>query len=244
MHARRLAVVMSLLLPVALSAQLAPLPRIGGRGPAQPVPPSRQPEPIARAEAYRRLNISAESYPLISYFQAPSLSSQGSASSWTALGIGTRAEYRLTPSMSATLDLTSSFLGGPVQVHTAELGARFRPERLEERRVYPFVDARVGVTAAYDASFASSDDPYVQYVPTTSRERGFNNSYGFGGVAGVGMEYMLTHTLFLTTAASVLHSHMKTHASLGNEAVVPSYGLTTYRYTLGLKYNPIRLVTP
>src|SRR3954471_24339195 len=178
MRARVVAVVMSLLLPVAASAQRTPLPHIGARGPAQPVPPSRQPEPIARAAGYRRLNVSVESYPLISYFQAPSLRSGGSASAWTALGVGTRAEYRLTPLVSATLDLTSSFLGGPVQFHTVELGMRFRPERLEERRVYPFVDARAGFAAAYDVPFGSADDPYVQYAPATSQVRGLNNSYG------------------------------------------------------------------
>src|SRR5689334_7470433 len=104
MRARVIVMVGLLLAPSALSAQRLPLPRIGGRGPAQPVPLSPQPEAIARALAYRRLNLSVETYPLISVIQASGLTVDGRQSPWTAVGAGTRASYRLTPQVAATLD--------------------------------------------------------------------------------------------------------------------------------------------
>lgn len=232
-----IAIGMLLLPPAAAGAQeRLPLPRIGGRRPEQPVPLSPQPMPIAREIAYRRLNLSVESYPLISRVEAPGLSADGRASGWMTFGAGTRASYRLTPHLAATLDLTSSLLGSPVTVQTAEIGTRLGPER-SERRLYPFVDLRVGYVAAYNAGLGSfADNPY--YAGSAVRY-----SHGFGASGGVGMEYALTSTFSVTSGASLLRSRMTSHDFIG-AGLAPAFGLTSYRLMLGVRYNPVRMYIP
>lgn len=244
MRVRTLVVIASLLLPAVSDAQRRVLPpRIGGtQDPARPTPlPGRQPEPIARELAYRRLRVSVESYPMVSYVQSPGLTSDGRGAAWTMFGAGTRAEYRVSRHVSATLDLTSSFLGSPMRIETAELGTRLRPER-SERRAYPFVDLRVGYVSAYDGSLGSViDDPYAfpgRYA------YGSRYSRGFGAVAGVGMEYDLTRTLSLTTAASAMRSRLTSQDFQDASRMSTGFGMTSYRYTLGLKYNWVRLSSP
>src|SRR3954470_2758956 len=109
-------------LPAALGAQRIPPPRLGGRGPTGPTELPPQPVPVARAIAYQRLRTSVEAYPIVSYIDAPGY---GAMSHWTTFGGGSRVDYRVSRMMSATLDLTSSFLGGPAYIQTAELGTRF-----------------------------------------------------------------------------------------------------------------------
>jgi hypothetical protein len=220
-----------LLLPEELSAQRIPLPGTRRPGPARPAPLPPQPEVIARSLAYKRLRLSIESYPLISYVRAPGFA-DGPFSDWTSFGAGTRADYRLGRNVSLTLDLTSSFAGGPANVHTAELGTRLHPGR-SESRLYPFADVRIGYVGAYSGFDAFGGYPIGD---------GFRSSEGFGGGGGVGAEYTLTRTLSLTTAASVMRSHMTTRTLLGGQPGEHSFNLTLYRYTLGLRWNPVRVV--
>ena len=242
MRIRAVVAIAVLLLPIHLQAQRR-VPGIGRRGPAQPVPLSPQPEPIARAITYQRLRVSAESYPLISYVQAPNFAGDGRASWWTAFGMGTRAEYRLTPRASATMDLTSSIAGSPLIVQTAEIGTRLRTRVVDfDQRAFPFVDLRVAYISAYDRSLgAATTDPFGYPVPGIL---GARYSSGFGAVAGVGMEYAVTHTFFLTSGASLVRSHMTSHDYASAQTVVPSFAMTSYRITLGIRYNPVRLVMP
>ena len=222
MRVRAVIAIGMLLLPLAASAQRLPLPRIGGgRHPGEPVPLSPQPAAVAREIAYRRLNLSIESYPMISHIDASGGVAGGRASSWTAFGAGTRASYRLTPQVAATMDLTSSLFGGPMTVQTAEIGTRLGPER-SERRLYPFVD-----------------NSYYSPLPTG----GVRYSRGFGGIAGVGMEYALTYTFSLTGGASLLRSHM-TSRDFSGPSALPSFALTSYRLMLGVRYNPVRMFIP
>jgi hypothetical protein len=239
MRIRVVVAIVALLLPAASSAQRLPVPRTG-HDPARPVPLPRQPESIARQLAYKRLRLSVETYPLISYIQSPGLAYDGRASAWTAFGAGTRAEYRLTRFVSATMDLTSSFLGSPVHMETAEIGTRLRPER-SERRAYPFVDLRVGYVSAFDSGLGSFD---AYGFPTPQNGSGVRYSRGFGGVAGMGMEYALTQTFSLTTAGSVMRSHLTSHDFQSAQSFADGFAMTSYRYTVGIKYNPVRLVMP
>jgi hypothetical protein len=231
-------VAVALVLPAASSAQGVRLPVIGRRGPARPAPLPPQPEPIARNLAYKRLRLSVESYPLISYVRSP-LTGDGPVSDWTSFGSGTRADYRVTRFVSLTLDLTSSFAGGPADVHTAEIGTRLRPER-SERRAYPFVDVRAGYVASASGYFDAIGGQFGG--PTIQDAGAFRYSSGFGGVGGVGMEYALTRTLSLTTAASVMRNRMTTHTFVGPAQGERSYTMTLYRYTIGVRYNPVRVV--
>jgi hypothetical protein len=240
MRVRVAVAIVALLLPVELIAQRLPLPGTGRRGPARPAPLPPQAEPIARNLAYKRLRLSVESYPLISYVRSSGLPGSGGVSDWTSFGMGTRADYRLTRHLSATLDLTSAFAGGPADVHTAELGTRLGSER-SGRTLYRFVDLRVGYTSSYSTYF----DPIGgEYSYSTQGAGAFRNSSGFGGVAGIGVEYALTRTLSLTTAASVMRNHMTTRTLVGPEAGDHSFAMTVFRYTLGLRYNPVRVIRP
>lgn len=240
MRVRTVVAIVSLLLPASSSAQRLPQPRIGGRVPGQPVPLPPTPEPIARELAYKRLNISSESYPLISYVQAPGFTGDG-RHAWMTMGAGTRAEYRLTPNMSATLDLTASALGGPAIIQTAELGARFRPQQTDGRW-YPFADVRVGFVSAYDRALGSPlQDAFGN--PAPQGVYGSRYSNGFGGVAGIGMERYLTRSFSLTTAVSVMRTQLSSHDF--QSATSPrDFGMTAYRYSIGIRYNPVRLVRP
>jgi len=237
MRIRSIAAIATLLLPAGLSAQQLPMP---GRRPRPAMPQPMPPEaaPIARQLSYTRLRVSVESYPLLSVVQSSGLANGGN-SSWLAFGAGTRAEYRLTRLMSATLDLTSSFLGGPMDLSTAELGTRIGRAR-SERRLEPFADLRVGYVAVASRELGSFIDDPVGY-PVPHGTYGSRYSSGWGGVAGVGAEYGLTRTLSLTTELLTTHSRIEAHDVM-NTTAQPSFGVTAVRYVVGLRYNPVRMV--
>ena len=241
MRVRAVVVSALLLLPAGLSAQILPVPGAGRRGPLGPTELPRQPEAIARQLAYTRSHVSIESYPLITRVETSAISGVGQSSAWTSVGTGTRAEYRVARNVSATLDVTSSFLGSPVLLQTAELGTRLRPER-SERRLYPFVDVRVGYFTAYDRNLGSLVG-YANGSPTTPGVYGARYSQGFGGGVGVGMEYALTNTFSLTTGGTFMQSRMTTHDFEGSRTVDPNFRMRSYRYTLGIRYNPVRSIT-
>jgi hypothetical protein len=229
MGVRAAVAIAALLVPAGLGAQ--GIPRLGTarRGPARPAPLPPQPEPIARNIAYKRLRLSVEGYPLISYIRSPGFTADGAVSGWTSLGTGTRADYRLSRNVSATLDLTSTFAGGPADVHTAELGTRLGSER-SGRTLYRFVDLRVGYVASSRSYFGAIGEGGIGY------------SDGFGVVGGAGIEYALTRTLSLTTAASLMRNRMTTRNFLGGQPSEANYAMTLYRFTVGIRYNPVRVI--
>jgi hypothetical protein len=226
------------LLPAALSAQRIPLGGLGRRGPAHPEPIPPQPAPVANDIAYHRLRISIESYPMVSFFEAPSYATNGRASSWASVGTGTRADYRLTNIMSATLDMTSSFYGGPELVETVELGTRFRPEPKQGAKLYPYLDARVGYISAYTRGLGQSDlvfnDPFGEFNAASY-------SHGWGALAGAGFEYALSLRWSLTTGAMLMQSRMTAEDFQAPQT--RPFTLTSLRYTLGLRFNPIRMIS-
>ncbi len=234
----RTLLVFALLLPSISTAQTRQ-PRVGGARPGQAVPLSPQPEAVARSVMYQRSRYSVETYPLISRVLAPGFSG-GPVSSWTSVGTGTRLDYRFSRYLSWTLDLTSSFLGGPAITETAEVGVRIRPEHWDAR-LRPFADVRLGFEHARD-NYAMPTEFGIG--PASSLATGSRSSRGFGGVAGAGMEYSLTNTLALTTAVSAMRSNMVAYRFSG--VSVPTGGdrflMTTYRLTAGLRYNPVRVL--
>jgi hypothetical protein len=56
------------------------------------------------------------------------------------------------------------------------------------------------------------------------------------------VEYGITNTLSLTSELLATHSRMTAHDVLA-PTTQPNYGLTTMRVVLGLRYNPVRMVT-
>ena len=231
----RTALAFALLLPSVSSAQ-ARRPRVGGTNPGQPVPLSPQPNAVARSQAFVRSRYSIESYPILSRVVAPGLSG-GAASSWTSFGSGARVDWRTNRYMSLTLDLTSAYLGGQALTETGELGVRFRPEHWESR-LRPFADARVGYEHSGETYPLQSS---LGIGPASPLASGSRYSRGFGAVVGGGVEYGLTNTIALTTGLSAMRSNMAAYHLTG--VSVPTGGdrftMTTYRLTLGLKYNPV-----
>jgi hypothetical protein len=233
---RAIVAVMLLLLPALSGAQRIPPPIIG-REPARPAPPPPTVPGLARELAYVRLPYSVESYPLITRFSTSRVGG-GAEQWWTSGGMGTRLDYRAAPLLSVTLDLTSSFFGGPVFTETIELGTRLRPDR-SNRRVYPFADLRGGYILAHE-SFGLSrlrDDPYWSSNVASAR---FAYSHGIGGVAGAGVEYALTRRFSLVGSASVMRSRMSGFDFGGPAAQGGEYTLTAYRYAAGVRFNPVR----
>jgi hypothetical protein len=130
-------------------------------------------------------------------------------------------------------------MGGPENVETVELGTRIRPERNERDRIYPFVDLRVG----YIATFNKALDGYGAYFNDPYTEPYFGGasySHGYGLVGGAGFEYALTHSWSLITSAMLGRSSMS--AAPLDGAADRAYQLTSVRYTLGLRYNPVRII--
>ena len=174
---------------------------------------------------------------MVSYFRAPGYASNGLFPSWTTFGTGTRADYRLTRYMSATMDMTTSFLGGPALVQTAEFGTRVGRPR-GDGKLYPFADLRIGYVAAFSRNAGSIDGIYGGPTPEGAVVASY--SHGLGGLGGVGLEYALTRMFSLTTSVAVMQSGMQTHAFEGPVITDRHFGLTTIRYMFGLRFNPVR----
>lgn len=239
MRARALIAFVLLLLPVLAEAQR--LPRIGRRpGPTRGEPNPPQPPSVARELSYKRLNFAVETYPMIAHFDAAGFLSPGATYDWTAFGAGTRVDYRVTRVLSATLDLTSSVIGGPAMTSTAEIGTRLRAP-LSEARLYPFADVRFGYMAAFETRARPYDvvDPFNPSIPVSESGR---YSRGLGGVAGVGMEYLLTRSVSIVSSGSIMQARMRQHTFRSEQLGPDRYRMTSYRYLLGLRYNPVRSI--
>ena len=239
MRGRLLLAFAGLVIPmVAASAQRLPMPR--NRGPARPAELPPQPGSIARELAYKRLPYSAESYPLLSYHDASTAVTAGGLSSWVSWGMGQRIDFRMAPALSATLDFTSSLWGAPVRTETVELGLRLRRDRNADK-LYPFADVRVGYMQAFQSQFRpfDVDDAFGGGAPG----QGSRWSRGVGAVGGGGLEYALSRMFSLTTSAVVMRSRLTSRTFLsGGEDT--RYWMTTYRYTIGLRFNPVRAIQP
>jgi hypothetical protein len=239
MRTHALIVIALLALPVGSEAQRLPRPRIGRGTPPQAAPLPPEAPAVARALAYRRSRWSGEAYSLINSVQIPT--ADGGATSYTNFGAGTRGDYRYTDRLSATVDLTVSALGSPVTTETAEVGTRFRPAPMDQA-LRPFFDVRAAYMHMYDlyampiASTISGGGPNHQFVQEARYSR------GFGSVVGAGLEYSLTRSLSLTTELTAMRNRMRTYRLIG-PANVPNgstYWTTSFRYSLGLKFNPVR----
>ena len=236
MRIRTAVVAVALLLPSVATAQRR-APGIGGRLPGLPAPTGRQPEAIARSQAFVRSRYSVEAYPLISRVEAPGVAAATPTSRWTSFGSGTRLDWRQTDYVSWTLDLTASYLGGPAITETAEVGTRIRPMSWNNH-VRPFADLRVG----FEHVSQSMTDRDLGFGPASIRSGAVRYGRGFGAVAGAGVEYFLTNTLGLTTAVSAMRSNMTAYNFTGVSVPTTesSYRMTTYRLAVGLRYNAVR----
>jgi len=225
MRSRVLLIALTVLiaLPSISSAQRPPRPRVGRRPTPEPATLPPQAEPVARALAVKRSHWSIEGYSLVSHFQMPTAG--GGITAYTSMGTGTHADYRRGRHLSATIDLTASIFGSPANVETVEAGTRYSPLGPDEP-LRPYLDLRAG--------FVHMFDPFsVNAFGDTS-----------GGVGGGGFEYALTRSLALTTELSMMRSRMATyHISPGSIPNGAKFWMTTVRYTLGFKFNPVRALS-
>ncbi len=131
-------------------------------------------------------------------------------------------------------------LGSPATTETVEIGTRFRPMPWNGE-IRPFFDVRAAYMHMYD-TFAA---PIQTFAAGESFVSGERYSRGFGGVAGAGLEFSLTRSLALTTEVSALRNRMTIYRVIG-PASIPGdgrdYWMTSYRFMLGLKYNPVRVL--
>lgn len=236
MRIRTVAAIALLALPATLSAQRLPRGVFGrGVGRAEPPPMALA---IARQMSYRRMHFSIESYPVVNFVEAPP--SATGVAHWTSYGGGTRADYRLNRFVSATFDVTSTILGGPAETQTAELGTRLHRERTESR-AYPFLDFRVGYLQSYNNFFPAIDG--IAIPGSRPGGSGFRYSRGFGAITGGGMEYALTRRFSVTSGAFFMRSNVMGYGYSGAMPARNRYMMNMYRITMGIRFNPVRMVT-
>jgi hypothetical protein len=231
MRTRALFLVAVLALPSVASAQIR-IPRAGRRPTPPPAELPPRPGNVARAVAIQRSHWSVDGYAMVSAFQVPSPA--GGVTAYTSLGTGTRGSYRVTDHVSATVDMTASMVGSPTITETAELGTRYSPMTWDHS-LRPYFDLRAGFIHMYD-QFGSLFD-----IGGQTLGHGARYSRGFGGVTGTGFEYSLTRSLALTTGVSLMRSRMTSYRiAPGSIPNGTQFWLTTFRYTLGFRFNPVR----
>jgi hypothetical protein len=231
MRTRVVAVIALLSLPCALSAQIL-RPRPSTRTPADPasLPPTIS--EVARTLAYKRARWSFEGYTMMSAIQVPSAT--GGAVSYSTLGSGTHADYRLNDRLATSVDMTVSALGGP-EMETAELGARFRPLP-PGMQVTPFFDLRGGYTRLADNY--SYPLGTVGVGGSSQFVDGQRYSGGFGAVAGAGIDAFIVGSWGFTAEMLAVRSHMNTYSmTTGDIPSRSTFGMTSFRFAIGLKYN-------
>jgi hypothetical protein len=229
MRSRAVVAIAFLALPCGMSAQVLRIPRRGGIPAPAPLPPTAG--PVARALSLQRARWSAEQYALFSAVQLPD--GAGGVSRYTAFGTGTHADYRYADHFTATIDLTASFLGGLSE--TAETGTRYSPLNLDHS-VRPFFDVR--------AAYMNLRDSYTALGLGAGQasSEGSRYSRGFGAIGGAGIEYTVSSSFALTSELLAMRHRMTTYrltttANLPTGATLP---VTSYRLTLGIKFNPAR----
>jgi hypothetical protein len=234
------AVAIALLLPGALSAQRRMGGRVGGRpGGPTALPPTAP--VVAREMSYVPRPYSAESYMFINYVQQPSAATNA-LTNYGTLSAGTRLDYRLGTHMSITGDVTTSLYGGPGTTASFELGTRFRPiPAMSESRVHPYVDARLGYVYSYE-SYMMTADPTAVNPLTIPRSRA---GRGTGAIAGSGADFAVTRSVALQAGfwgmRTKLHA-MNIVGPAGRPGDYQTYWMTSYRFALGFRWNPMRAV--
>ena len=238
MRVRALVAVGLVLLPSVAEAQLRPPGRMGGRtpGPTGMLPEGPAARPVSMARQYYRLNLAVEGYPLISRVTIPSVAGVP-GESFTTGGTGTRLEYRVHRFAAATLDLTNSFLGGPIANSSAELGFRFGPNRFS-RDIVPFVDARAGYF------YSQPKQQFGDFVSNPQVNIGsvMYFSHGPAAIGGAGVEFAVTRRFSVTTAASYVRARMNARERFGPDDY--NYTMSSTRFIAALRYNGVRAVPP
>jgi hypothetical protein len=241
MRARTLLAVGLIALPVLAGAQRR-TPR-GGQIPTsvRPIPPAelpQQPRVVGQSVAYQRSKVSMETYPFMSWVQAPGFAQSGTVARWSNFSVGQRMAYQINQRFQGTLDVTQSIALGYSQITTAELGTRIQTERTDTR-ARPYVDFRFGYVMS-----SAGYNTYNGFAPPSSgiRSPGQGYSSGFGGIAGTGVEVAISRMVSLTTGVSAIHSRVQGHGSAFASADGKYWTMNAIRLQAGLRFNPVRRV--
>jgi len=240
MRARALVAIGLVVIPSLASAQQRPRIRMGGQ-PPRATPSGPQPRVVSEAMRYHRLNFAVEGYTQVSRVGIPAFGGMPEQS-FTTGGSGTRLEYRFHRMAAGTLDLTSSFFGGPMYNQTAELGLRVGPSRASGD-IVPFVDVRAG----YFYSLPKQQLDQASNLPLVSFARLMRYSYGPGVIGGGGIEFAATRRFSVTTAATYARANLRARDfmySAQQSGYSDHYTMTALRYVIALRYNGVRAVPP
>jgi hypothetical protein len=200
--------------------------------PLMPQPLPKQPLIIQQQMEYQRLRYSFETYSMVNVVSG---FAAGAYPAWASVGMGSRSEYRLTPKLAATMDATSSLFGGPARLATLELGTRYRPE-VTSGRFSTFVDAR----AAYIYTYYSNFGGYSEFATQDNIANRFTT--GVGALGGAGFEYGVSRAWTFTSALALTVSSMQQQRDNGDPRP-PHFMMSTLRYSAGVRWNPVRMVS-
>ena len=225
----------ALSLPAAsLAAQRGmKIPTIG-RTPDRPADKPPQAPGIHDVRLYNRYKLSRfslESSPMLTYMQTNGFLAEGiPQNNWT-FGDATQLSYRVSPSAFLTTAFTSSSVGGPFQLGTAEIGGRIKP--LAAPRFAPFVEARYSWAYTSNTTMPSSAVPVVFVMEGAGNN--FSTSRGRGALFGVGVDTRINARYSITTSLSRSHYAMR-----GNDITRSAswnYVNDATRLLVGLRYN-------
>jgi hypothetical protein len=228
-----------LAVPAMLAAQSGRTRRGGvvGRPPTTAPKPPLAPGLHDQRMFYRASRFSMEAYPMYAFVRT----SDDGAGTWAMPGGGTRLDYRFRPMVSFTADLVSAMMLGPYRMYAGELGVRLGPER-SGQNVRPFFDVRT--------SWASTREEYDQQVPIggiagppQQNYSGYTTGDGFGLYSGFGIESAVTRSLAITSGIGVAR-HLMSGVRTGSAGMgtATDFNTTMVRFTIGLSYNPQRLI--
>ena len=237
MRARNWVAIGLVLLPSISESQQRPRIRLGGQ-PPRATPSGPQPRVVSEALRYRRLKLSVEGYTQVSRIDVPSFGGIP-GESFTTGGSGTRIEYRFNHMVASTLDLTQSFIGGPVFNESAELGFRFGPSRASAD-VVPFVDARAGYFFSQPRQqFGDfTNNPQINFASVMDYSR------GPGIIGGGGVEFAATRRFSVVTAATYARAHLTARRLMQGAGTENKYTMSAMRYVVSLRFNGVRAIPP
>lgn len=240
MRARNWVAIGLVLLPAISEAQQRPRIRLGGQPPrtAGALPDGPQPRVVREALRYRRLKLSAEGYTFVSRIDVPSYGGIP-GESFTTGGAGTRIEYRFNRMLASTLDVTQSFIGGPVFNESAELGFRFGPSRASAD-IVPFADARAGYFFSQPRQQLGgfANNPQINFASV------MDYSHGPGIIGGGGVEFAATRRFSVVTAATYARARLTARRLMRSGGTEDKYTMSAMRYIISLRFNGVKAIPP
>jgi hypothetical protein len=207
-----------------------------GKTPERPADKPPQAPGIHDVRLYNRYLVSRfalETSPMLSYMQTTGFVAENIPANYWSLGDATQLSFRAAPSLMLTTGFTSSILGGPFSLSSAEVGTRVKP--WASARFAPFAEARMSWAYTSNVAVPSGIVP-ITFLYRSMYNADFTTGGGRGALLGLGVDSRLTARYSLTTTLS--------HTRYAMEGRVLSGVRRTWDYTndatrlnVGLRYN-------